>query len=55
MKVSELIKELADVLVRDGDVNVLISTEEIIQGQEEFVENVLVGKKKVIITSKDFG
>lgn len=54
MKISELIKHLADILVLDGDINVYIGTENTPTGKEEFVEEVLVGRKKVIITSKDY-
>lgn len=54
MKISELIKHLADVLVTDGDVNVYLETEDMDGGgQEEVVEDLLVGRRKVIITSKD--
>lgn len=54
MKVSELIKHLADCLVLDGDVDVYLYAEDHGPREEELIEEVIVGRKRVLITSKDF-
>lgn len=52
MKISELMKHLADILVADGDVDVYIDQNEG-PNSEELVRELLIGRKMVIITSKD--
>ncbi len=42
-------------MVMDGDVNVYLQSEDQGPLEMESVEEVLVGRKRVIITSKDFG